>query len=130
VLRERARSGASLRAVIGPHIGACCYEVDEPVLGPLRARFGAELPAALAASSPQRWLLDLARLATVALVRSGVAAAAVGRVEAACTFCDPLRFHSYRRDGSAAGRLHHRIAANHPDGVQRCTGAAGRSSKT
>ena len=39
-LVERAGARADrLRAAIGPSIGPCCYEVDEPVVGPLRAAF-------------------------------------------------------------------------------------------
>ena len=115
VLREHAPARCSVQAVIGPHIGACCYEVDEPVLGPLRARFGATLTAALAESAPGHWRLDLACLAAEALERSGVRGDALGRVPRACTFCEPQRFHSYRRDGSSAGRLLHRVVARRPD---------------
>ncbi|MGH7288026.1 MAG: laccase domain-containing protein [Myxococcota bacterium] len=35
---------------------------------------------------------------------AGVGAREVGAVEA-CTRCDALRFHSFRRDGGEAGRL-------------------------
>lgn len=130
VLREQAPSRSSLQAVIGPHIGACCYEVDEPVLGPLRARFGAQLSIALAESAPGRWLLDLAAVVAIALERSGIQGDALGRVPAACTFCEPERFHSYRRDGSRAGRLLHRVAARDPDRVRQSSGGAGRASGT
>lgn len=113
-LRARAPAGSRLRAVVGPHIGACCYEVDEPVLKPLRARFGADLMAATAESRPDRWLLDLAYLSALALERSGVRDDERGFVANACTFCEPERFHSYRRDGERAGRLLHCVAARRP----------------
>ena len=110
-LRARAPAGSRLRAVVGPHIGACCYEVDETVLGPLRARFGSDLMAATVESRPGRWLLDLAYLSALALERSGLRDDERGLVADACTFCEPERFHSYRRDGARAGRLMHCVAA-------------------
>jgi len=97
--------GAPLSAAIGPCIGACCYEVDAPVLGALRARFGAALEPALAPTRPGHAQLDLAALARRALEDAGVAPAAVGALPGACTRCDAARFHSFRRDGANAGRL-------------------------
>jgi YfiH family protein len=104
--------GDSLVAVIGPHIGPCCYEVDEPVTTALMQRFG--LPAtepALRVTRPGHALLDLAALVERELERVEVAPAARARVPG-CTRCDADRFHSYRRDGEQAGRLLHFIAPN------------------
>ena len=108
---------ASLVAVVGPHIGPCCYEVDAPVIDGLRARFGSETDAALRAvrDKPGHAMLELARLAEVDLARCGLNPNCFARLEvdgkAACTNCDPERFDSYRRDGEAAGRLLHFIRA-------------------
>ena len=109
----RAESGAAphLVAAIGPYIGACCYEVDEPVLEALAPTFGGDLAAALRPARPGHAWLDLGRLAHTALLHAGLSPSALGRVPRACTRCDPVRFHSYRREGAAAGRLHHYIAA-------------------
>jgi hypothetical protein len=74
-LQARSPAGTRLRAVVGPHIGACCYEVDEPVVVPLRVRFGAGLDAALRpaeAGRPGHWMLDLASLVAVELQRMGI----------------------------------------------------------
>lgn len=106
-----AAGGREIVAAIGPHIGACCYEVDAPVIGPLRDRFGDETEAALRPSRPGHHRLDLGRLVAVDLRRAGVAADGIGRSAAACTACDAGRFESYRRDGEAAGRLVHWVAA-------------------
>jgi YfiH family protein len=103
-LRERA-PGGTLLAVVGPSIGPCCYEVDEPVLAALRARFGDALDGALTPTRAGHARLDLRALARAALVAAGCAPAAVGVVADACTRCDVERFHSFRRDGAAAGRL-------------------------
>jgi len=110
-LREAAGPAEPLVAVIGPHIGPCCYEVDEPVLGPLRVRFGAELESATRPSLPGRALLDLGALTQRALCDAGVEPGSLGAIRDACTRCDAERFHSYRRDGSRSGRLFHFIAA-------------------
>ncbi len=110
-LGELARfaPGAEIIAAIGPCIGGCCYEVDEPVLSPLRARYGALLECALAPTRPEHARLDLGLLAQLALARAGVAPSAIGAAARACTHCDAARFHSFRRDGAAAGRLAHWI---------------------
>jgi polyphenol oxidase len=100
----------ALCGVLGPSIGACCYEVDEPVTSALRARFGEGLDAALARAGEGHWFVDLAALARLDLLRAGLAPAAIGVLPDACTRCDP-RFESYRRDGRRAGRLVHWIAA-------------------
>ncbi len=113
-LAALARSGAApaqLRAVIGPHIGPCCYEVDAPVLEALSLRFGEATEAALRPARPGHAFLDLGALVRVECLRAGLAASAVGVIPASCTRCDSERFHSYRRDGARAGRLVHSIEA-------------------
>jgi YfiH family protein len=102
--------GEQLVAVVGPHIGACCYEVDEPVTSALLQRFG--LPAtqlALELTRPGHAMLDLARLVDSELEQAGIERAARARV-GGCTHCDAGRFHSYRRDGARAGRMLHFLA--------------------
>lgn len=94
-------------AVVGPHIGPCCYEVDEPVIAALRARFDDDLPDALRHTRPGHALLDLGLLARRALARARIRAPELGRFPDTCTRCDAQRFHSYRRDGPRSGRLVH-----------------------
>lgn len=96
-------------AVIGPHAGPCCYEIDAPVRDAFAAAEAPVLARAFRPSRPGHWMLELSCLVRAALERSGVPAADVGSVDGACTVCDPARFESYRRDGSAAGRLVHAI---------------------
>jgi hypothetical protein len=110
-LRERARPAPRFAAVIGPHIGACCYEVDAPVLEAFEARFARALPGALKPSRPGHARLALGDLAREALLEAGLAAERIALLERACTACDRERFFSYRRDGPGTGRLVHFIAA-------------------
>jgi hypothetical protein len=113
-LRREAGSlgagSAEVVAAVGPCIGGCCYEVDEPVLAPLARRFGAELDRVLGPGRPGHALLDLGALVRVELLREGLDPAGIGVLERACTHCDAGRFHSFRRDGAAAGRLLHWVA--------------------
>ena len=114
-LRVASPPSARLRAVVGPCIGACCYEVDAPVLDLLERRFDARLAAALRPSRAGHAYLDLAALVREELLCSGVAAADCASLPDACTRCDAERFHSHRRDGDRAGRLVHHISAR-PEG--------------
>ena len=111
-LRQSARAPTALVAVIGPHISAAAYEVDEPVLDLVRHRFGSEAQPACRPTRAGHAQLDLAGLALLDLERAGVPAASVGLLPDACTYMHAERFHSYRRDGAQAGRLLHFVAAS------------------
>jgi YfiH family protein len=103
-------------AGIGPHIGPCCYEVDDPVLEALARGHVEALETAVVPVRPGHALLDLGRLAVAALAAAGLEPGRIGRAAGACTRCDADRFFSYRRDGPHAGRLVHFIAASPEQG--------------
>jgi YfiH family protein len=92
-----------LRAALGPSIGPCCYEVDEPVVGPLRMAFPAAWERWAVPRAPGRWWLDLWTANADQLTVAGVPADAVVSPRL-CTGCRPDLFFSYRREG-LAGRL-------------------------
>ncbi len=91
-----------LLAWLGPAIGPAHYEVDAVVRDAFLAR-DAGAAAAFAAHRPGHWLLDL-----YAVARRRLEAAGVTRVHGGgfCTYSDPARFPSWRRD-----RTRERIAA-------------------
>lgn len=112
-LRAIAPDADRAVAVIGPHVSASCYEVDEPVVQGCVARFGeAATFAALQPTRADHWQIDLARLARLDLQRAGLDAGRIAVLEDACTACDAQRFYSFRRDGPGGGRLFHYIAAS------------------
>ena len=84
---------------LGPAIGPDAFEVGPEV----RAQFIAADPAAAAAFRPsgERWLADLFALARQRLRRLGVERLYGG---GDCTYSQPERFFSYRRDG-VTGRM-------------------------
>lgn len=85
---------------LGPAIGPDAFEVGAEV----RERFVARDPEAWSAFRPRpdgRWLADLFQLARQRLSRLGVEQVYGG---GDCTFSQPQRFFSYRRDG-VTGRM-------------------------
>ncbi|MDP2811352.1 MAG: peptidoglycan editing factor PgeF [Rhodocyclaceae bacterium] len=89
-----------LLAWLGPAIGPSAFEVGDEV----RAAFLADDPAAAEAFVPHgagKWLADIYALARRRLQRAGVDAIYGGNF---CTFSEPERFFSYRRDG-VTGRM-------------------------
>lgn len=85
---------ADLVAAIGPCIGRCCYEVSPELAAAFADSFGP------AVATDRR--LDLALTNRKTLLDAGLAAERIEVLED-CTFCDD-RFHSFRREGKAAGR--------------------------
>ena len=92
-LMSRGIAAGDLLAWLGPAIGPTVYEVGEDVHAAVRA---AGARTTLTATAPGRWHLDL-----YAFARAGLRACGVEDIHGAnlCTYSDPQRFFSYRRDG-------------------------------
>ena len=99
---------ASLHAAIGPSIGPCCYEVDEPVWAPLKRAFP-YWSEVFEETGSGRGQLNLRRLNRLALEEAGVDTCRITEVNL-CTACHPELFHSYRRDGAGTSHMTSGIA--------------------
>jgi hypothetical protein len=93
-------AGGKLLAWLGPAIGPTVYEVGEEVRSAFLAR-DAAAAAAFSPSRPGHWLLDL-----YAVARQRLRACGVERIFGGgyCTYSEPERFYSYRRDRTS-GRM-------------------------
>jgi polyphenol oxidase len=88
---------------IGPSIGPCCYEVDEPVMAPLRIRYPA-WPGVLHETTEGKGVLDLKQLIYHQSRACGIPDDQIGRVDY-CTHCRGDFFYSYRREGQVIGTM-------------------------
>jgi YfiH family protein len=93
-LDAMATNPADVVAWLGPAIGATAFEVGADVYDAF-TRDDDEARPAFAVKSPGKWLADLEALARMRLARVGVRSIHGGGM---CTFSDPARFFSYRRD--------------------------------
>lgn len=111
MVREFGTDPRDCVVALGPCIGAKVYRVADDVVTSFRAAglpmetFSEPRDETGGNGEPHRtWLCDLVTAASFQLEACGVASAhlhASGR----CTFSEPDHFHSYRRDGDAAGRM-------------------------
>ena len=100
LVRELSLDAGALVAAVGPHIGACCYEVDDPV------RDAIDDGAVFSDASRERhYMLDLFELNRRQLVAAGVSPERVWRA-GGCTHCDPRGYPSHRRDPKSGRMLH------------------------
>jgi YfiH family protein len=91
-----------LIAAIGPAIGPECYEVDEPVMGPVREAFSFWMSSASSRGS-NKWSLDLARLNRMELIQAGLNSMNIHSI-GMCTACRKDLFYSFRAEGRT-GRM-------------------------
>jgi YfiH family protein len=93
---------ADLLAYIGPGIGPTAFEVGTDVFDAFTAN-DADAKAAFVPRAAGKWLADLFTLARRALTQAGLAPEQIygGGL---CTYSNPARFYSYRRD-KITGRM-------------------------
>jgi len=89
-------------AAIGPAIGPECYEVDEPVMGPVRENFPFWNEVAVSRGR-DKWGLDLVKLNRMELLQIGLAEKNVHSL-GMCTSCRKDLFYSFRAEGRT-GRM-------------------------
>lgn len=92
-----------LRVSIGPSAGPCCYEVDEPVLAPLRQGVP-DWESVIAGERGGSARLDLKKLVRRQAERAGLESEQVTAVNL-CTICHDDLFFSYRREGRVNGTM-------------------------
>lgn len=99
-LVQDGSSAVDLMAALGPCIGPCCYEVGEDV----QQAFGARGAPFFREGRRGRPHLDVRAANRAQLQEAGVPAERIASVDD-CTSCRADLYHSYRRDGRAAGRM-------------------------
>jgi YfiH family protein len=100
-IRGAAGSAAGLVAAIGPHISVAAFEVSEDVADTLRAC--SPDPGVVDRSYGTKPHVDLSRIAIAKLEALGVPRGSIDRV-GGCTYLEPERYFSFRRDGPRSGR--------------------------
>ncbi|UJF35146.1 peptidoglycan editing factor PgeF [Paenibacillus hexagrammi] len=101
---------ADIRAVIGPSIGVCCYEVDETVAQRVKAcleetKVSSEAAALVLISKENgKYMLNLQELNRILINQAGILSSHI-EVTQLCTSCRTDLFFSHRKEGGATGRM-------------------------
>lgn len=90
-------------ATLGPGIRGCCYQVDEPVIAPLR-RAVRGWQSCVKPAGEGRWMLDLAHLNIGLLHEVGLRRDRIFDT-GLCTACRNDLFYSYRAEKPITGRM-------------------------
>lgn len=109
-LSARAAANGTLYAAIGPCIGACCFEVGRDVKDAIARSAPSGAAGVVVWEARDKAYVNLRAAVRAQLRALGVRDASIDDV-AGCTKHEPDRFHSYRRDGAASGRMLAAIAA-------------------
>ena len=104
-LRQRAGGAGELVAAIGPHISAAAFEVSDEVARELDAAspVAGSIAHPGAAAGKAKPHVSLRFIVTQKLLALGLTEARVDQV-GGCTYLEPERYFSFRRDGKRSGR--------------------------
>ena len=107
IKRQFGVDPAHLRALLGPAIGACCYDLDDRAVHPFQERFPDWQrfikPSEGHRNAARPWMMNLAAANAGQLLAAGIPPAQIEFVSP-CTQCYHEHFHSHRAQGPKAGR--------------------------
>ncbi len=89
---------------IGPNIGKCCYEVDDPVIKEINKLSYLDLASCYTKKESGRYMLDLREVNREILINSGILPENID-VADLCTCCNSDIFHSHRATAGKRGTL-------------------------
>ncbi len=101
---EFGSNPADIIAGIGPSIGSCCYEVDEPVYSAMAKISYMPLSEIFASKPNGKYMLDLKLANKIILMNSGIKPENID-VADVCTNCNSEHLHSHRATGGRRGNL-------------------------
>lgn len=94
----------NILAGIGPNIGSCCYEVDDPVIDEINKIAYLDLASCYTEKGNGKYMLDLKEVNRQILVNSGIKPENID-VADLCTCCNSDIFHSHRATKGKRGTL-------------------------
>lgn len=92
---EKGATAKDIRATIGPHIGMCCYTVDESRVKIFTDKYPND-PKVISKNG-DKWYLDIGWVNYLQLRQSGVSSEHID-APITCTSCQIHEFYSYRKD--------------------------------
>ena len=93
-----------INVAIGPSIGSCCYEVDDPVFMKFEALDYIPTKSIFTETELGRYMLDLWTANRLILEKAGIKRKNIC-VTDLCTCCNSNFFHSHRASGGSRGNL-------------------------
>jgi|TARA_B110000263_G_C15229697_1_gene474007 YfiH family protein len=96
-LREAGSDPQNIKALIGPSINQCCFEVGPEVSVQFDSIFSIN-------GKGDRKMVDLKSILKHQLIHEGISTGNI-MIDDDCTFCRADLYFSYRRDGDKAGRM-------------------------
>lgn len=104
MVNEYDCSAKDIIAAIGPAIGVCCYEVDEPVIAEFKKITYLDLNNIIFSKANGKYMLDLKEANRQILINAGIGPDNID-VADLCTCCNHNELHSHRATGGKRGNL-------------------------
>ncbi len=115
VMQERYGSDPKdIIAAVGPAVGECCYEVDDPVINEIKKLSFLNLSACCTEKGNGKYMLNLKEVNREILINAGLSPENI-EVSDLCTACNAEIFHSHRKTAGKRGTLGAFIALKQPE---------------